>query len=127
MDWAQWASSLQGKLNKDVSTNITTQGKSYVSGLGFPSNRYIDLTLGASGSTYIAPANGYFVLSKNSTASGQYINISANKIIELIISTASGQGLEATLPVLKGVSATIGYGVGGTTNSFRFVYAEGDE
>lgn len=35
---------------------------SQVARMAMPSNKYIDLTLGASGSTYTAPANGYFQL-----------------------------------------------------------------
>lgn len=39
--------------------NTNTQGLEYLSGLGMPSSKYIDLTLGASGTTYTAPANGW--------------------------------------------------------------------
>ena len=36
--------------------------KSEISGWGMPSSRYINLTLGASGTVYTAPANGYFAV-----------------------------------------------------------------
>ena len=39
-------------------SNFSQAGRSYLSGFGMPSNKYINLTLGASGSTYTAPANG---------------------------------------------------------------------
>lgn len=60
MDWSAWASSLQGKANVDMD-NLSTAGKAEVAGLAMPSDKYIDLTLSASGSTYTAPANGLFV------------------------------------------------------------------
>lgn len=59
MDWSAWASSLQGKANVDMD-NLSTAGKAEVAGLAMPSDKYIDLTLSASGSTYTAPANGLF-------------------------------------------------------------------
>ena len=47
----------------DVDTsNISSIGKSNLIRLGMPSDNYIDLTLGASGANYKAPANGYFCL-----------------------------------------------------------------
>ena len=48
---------------------------SYIAHQAMPSNRYIDLTLGVSGTTYTAPADGYFTVNKSATASGEYINM----------------------------------------------------
>ena len=101
---------------------------STVSGLGMPSNKYIDLTLGASESTYTAPANGWYVVSKTSTASGQYMNMinTTNNISIETNATASGNWTRCYLPVKKGDNITIAYSVAGTTNYFRFIYAEGE-
>lgn len=93
---------------------------------GFPSNRYIDLTLGASGSRYTAPANGWVQFSKNPTASNQYIAIAANRISTTIWST-SAQAIRAYLPVRKGVSFMVDYTAAGTLEFFRFIYANGSE
>lgn len=92
------------------------------SGVGFPSNRYEDLTLGAAGTFYTAPANGYFDLRKGAS-SGQYIKL--NGWLESAVNS-SGQIISAFLPVRKGDRIEVFYTATGTTHIFRFVYAEGE-
>lgn len=95
---------------------------------GFPSNRYIDLELGASGSTYTAPANGYVFIGKLSTATGQNVNIySINPVTQASIcwSTNKDQALNAGISVKKGQKFICRYSAGGILLEFRFVYAEG--
>lgn len=105
---------------------------------GFPSNRYIDLELGASGSTYTAPANGWYYLQKLSGANNQFSVIFALKDGE-----TTGETLEAIeygaiewtplgnngnaimLKVPKGKKVVINYILTGATELFRFIYAEG--
>lgn len=99
------------------------------SGAGMPSNKYIDLTLGASGSTYTAPANGYVIIEKNSTATGQNVNIySTNPVIQASICWSSNrdQALNAGISVKKGQKFVCYYSAGGNLHQFRFVYAEGE-
>ncbi len=97
------------------------------SGFGFPSNRFEELELGASNTEYIAPANGYAYINKESSASGQYVNIyDGTAISRRSISSASGQRLIVAAPVLKGKKFKIDYSAAGTTHQFRFVYAEGE-
>lgn len=95
---------------------------------GFPSNRYIDLELGASGAEYTAPANGYVFIGKQSTATGQGVNIySINPVTQASIcwSINKGQALNAGISVKKGQKFTCHYSAGGILHEFRFVYAEG--
>ena len=114
-------------------SNFSQAGRSYLSGLGMPSSKYIDLTLGASGIQYTAPANGYFTLSKTSTGSAQYVVInkyydgSINKRVSNVsYSPGSGYGCIAWLPVKKGEVINISYTAAGSTDCFMFVYAEGE-
>lgn len=95
---------------------------------GFPSNRYIDLELGASGSTYTAPANGYVFIGKLSTATGQNVNIySINPVTQASMcwSTNKDQSLNAGISVKKGQKFICSYSADGILLEFRFVYAEG--
>lgn len=106
---------------------------------GFPSNRYIDLTLGASGSTYTAPANGWICVEKQANAANQYIsggepkpgqNGSAySERISYITSYSSLISLAPTIffPVRKGSTYFINYIAGGDTLIFRFIYANGSQ
>lgn len=102
---------------------------SWLSGLGMPSNRYIDLTLGASNGSYTAPANGYFVVAKKSGITGAYINAYNSSFTKYAISCSdrTNETLGFTLPVKKGDSVAIAYNATGATTSFKFVYAEGEK
>ena len=51
-----------------------------LSQLSMPSNKYIDLTLGASGTTYTAPANGYFFVEKISGASNEWLTLHSSGV-----------------------------------------------
>lgn len=91
-----------------------------------PSDKRIDLTLSASGSTYTAPANGWFSWSGIATATNGYIKM---------ITVNNGIGLETTQPVKdrgicghiqikKGETASLQYNAA-SFEYFRFIYAEG--
>ena len=103
------------------------------SGFGFPSNSYIDLELGATGTRYTAPANGWFMFGKTSTGTGQRLALfnkgldGATKNGIALYAHASGDVLFAYMPVIKGEVMETVYTMAGTTNYFRFIYAEGEE
>lgn len=98
------------------------------SGFGFPSSNYEDLELGASGTTYTAPANGYFYIDKLTSSTTQYVSIrNMTKNFGNIISTyASGGTIRLLVQFEKGDVASVTYNAGGTTNAFKFIYAEGE-
>ena len=107
-------------------SNFSQAGRSYLSGLSMPSSRYIDLTLGASGSTYTAPANGWFAVSKNALDVNQYLQIAGLAFLQTMYAVTAGARLDVCRPVRKGESVNIPYNASGTTNYFRFIYAEGE-
>lgn len=94
------------------------------------SDRYDDLELKASGSTYTAPANGWFWIQKLSSSTGQFLTPvikDSNGNIKYTLTsqpTAAGYDAEILAPVSKGDVISIGYSVGGATQSFRFIYAK---
>jgi hypothetical protein len=102
--------------------------KATVSGYAMPSNKYIDLTLGASGTDYTAPANGYFTINKTASATNQSLQVinKQNQMAMNVYSTSSSSVMRGFVPVLKGQKCRINYSLGGTTTLFRFVYAEGE-
>ena len=120
-----------GKLDLDAS-NLSTQGKSLVSGLGMPSSRYIDLTLGASGTYYTAPANGYIQLSIEHP-SGSWmncVNVSDGGNIWQPTTSNGACSSAIIIPVRKGLVWQINYSTVNTSVSwfrYRFVYAQGEE
>lgn len=91
-----------------------------------PSDRYVDLTLPADGNSITVPADGILYLSKNSDATGQRVRF-WNRTTSASISTWSSgvQNLEIIMSVSKGDTITVVYNAGGTTNAFKFIYANG--
>nr|DAM10459.1 MAG TPA: hypothetical protein [Caudoviricetes sp.] len=107
---------------------IDYSDKPEISGWSMPSNKYIDLTLGANEATYTAPANGWVALRKKATASGQYMAVGLNisNFNNSCFATASGQALSVITPVFKNAKIYVAYNLGGETLSFKFYYAEGE-
>jgi hypothetical protein len=109
---------------------VDRNDSSWIAQQAMPSGKYIDLSLGASGATYTAPANGWVIFRRTSNASGQFlqlVNESSGKLQHFIYSSAANQILGASIPVKKGDLVVIGYTVASTTNQiFRFIYAEGE-
>ena len=105
------------------------------SGAGMPSSKYIDLTLGASGSTYTAPANGWFSAFGISTAK----NTQTYNFIELRNHSTNitddsynniPNNLSACISARKNEVIGISYSnftlEGFNGYHFRFYYAEGE-
>ena len=115
-----------GKISNFYTKKIlTTVNKEDVVNLTMPSKKYIDLTLGTSGTNYIAPADGYFTINKGGS-DGEWIYL-LDTSTGLSISSLYPASLNARLfiPVAKGRSIQIQYTASGTTNHFRFIYANG--
>ena len=128
--WCECISVINSKFTlKTVFHALDYNDKSIISGWSMPSSRYIDLTLGASGSTYTAPANGYFLVYKQSTAINQYItmsNLGSGGLGFTHFSASSGNMLKSFLPVKNGQKIEITYTLDGAARKFRFIYAEGE-
>lgn len=93
------------------------------------SDKFDNLTLGASGEKYAAPANGWFVVNKRATGPQQYINIAKIDSVPMIGSfTAYASGVEcwSIQSVLKGAVVKVYYTCAGTLEWFRFIYAKGN-
>lgn len=93
---------------------------------GMPSGKYVDMTLGASLSSYVAPADGWVCLNRTSTGAGQFLTLASNSYIGFRNYVhASGHSPMVTIPVKKGETFTVEYTTAGTINRFRFIYANG--
>lgn len=137
--------SLNAKSVQDGSGNefLTSADKETImqqaSGAGMPSDRYIDLTLGASGSSYTAPANGYFTISKlTNTDKNQNMTLTntgkdgsftewGTHIINRCVNPVNGGAVSTFIPASKGDIVKVTYTAGGTLEGFRFIYAEGSK
>lgn len=116
---------------------ISGPSDEYMAHMAMPSNRYVDLTLGASGSSYTAPADGYVsFLQKINKATTQLsaFNIGVNGNVRPGFGcnrtgTTFGVGLvRGFIPVRKGDSFYVSYTLLDTSYDgaqLRFHYAEG--
>ena len=127
---AQFQAALTGKADVDLS-NVDATGTSNVAGWAMPSNVYDDLTLGASDTSYTMPANGWLLLDKTNGTADRYIlfRSSSVSIPGEYTCCAPGANTHLTLlmPVKKGDIVRVLYNATGTTNYFRFIYAEGSK
>lgn len=107
--------------------NVIDQNRSLIGSLSMPSQKYVDLTLGASGTTYTAPANGYVCISMKGNTNSYYLNIDTHDMYGYNqTGTIVGYSLTQTIPVAKGQSFEILY-YNMSLNFFRFIYTEGDK
>lgn len=106
-------------------SNVTNTGKSTSAGWAMPSATDISLTVGASGATYTAPANGYVYIEGNRTADFGYYKVSQNSHTLVMDSRLSNYTSGTFVPVLKG-SFTVEY-VSLTISNLKFIYAEGSK
>ena len=120
---------LNGKADINAS-NFTATGKSILSGLGMPSNKTVDLTVGASGARYTAPGNGYFSAYNANGTNGavRFVNITKGLGINSPATAGLSEGV-AFVPAETGDVIDMFYT--GTFNAtgngwFRFVYAKGE-
>ena len=97
-----------------------------VSGWAMPSTKQLSLTLGASGTSYSAPADGWFTVGKASGTSGAYFNL-VNETAGIGLTSDGYQTGNKLLfvPVSKGDVVKCTYTFSGSTSFFRFIYANG--
>ncbi len=115
---------LDNKAGTDL-TNITNTGKVLMSGMGMPSAKYVDLSLGANGASYTAPANGWFVIHTDNICCFRFYN--KTKDYGLTSYSKSGFAGDNTLIVNKGDVVIITYEGATSSNRLRFIYAKGSE
>lgn len=98
----------------------------YIAHQAMPSTLNINLTLGASGTEYIAPADGWFVVGKSSGTSGAFFNL-VNETAGIGLTSDGYQTGNKLLfvPVSKGNVVKCTYNFSGSTSFFRFIYANG--
>lgn len=125
----QIATDLNGKADVDL-TNVNNAGTSRSAGWAMPSDTYVDLTLGASGTTYTAPANGWFWVRHRTSSNGGGLTTDISKNNMFIYGTGRKTVANAVisdfLPVKKGAILTFYYDSGKDT-AIRFIYAQGSE
>lgn len=134
VDIDQIATDLNGKADVDgtnivsnfstsLVNNMSDTANIYMSGMSMPSDTAVTLSVGASGTQYTAPANGWFGFSCTVSNSG-FIGLYSQN---LGISSQHTGGNDVYMPVKKNKNVQISYGGNVSRFSLRFVYAQGSE
>lgn len=125
---------LQNSLNslQTLITNLTTTvntkvNKATATSASLPSTKNTALTLGASGTSYTAPADGWVVFQKYAGITAAYISLinSATGLIDEVANANASARCAVFMPVLKNNKFTANYSATGNTVLFKFVYAQG--
>ena len=95
------------------------------SSASMPSNRYINLALGASYANYTAPADGWFSINADASANNGQIYMGCVNQLRMSCSAPSQYGLACSIPVKRGEQLTIIYDNIQNANLI-FVYAQGN-
>lgn len=120
-----------GNVNENelyITDMATDEDTSYIAQQAMPSSKYVDLQLGASGTTYTAPANGWFTaVGASSTAGENWINLrnEVNQIGSQSYSSETNTELRVLCPVILGDTVKLYY-ANTNVHTFRFIYAQGD-
>ena len=130
---------INGKADVDLS-NVNNTGRARAAGWALPSETYVSLTLGASGSTYTAPANGWVQLTVTSDSSSAtslaYIAVIYDNqdgiCMKSFVPPNLSNAIDIYVPVSKGETFLVGYAAIETfgtheTDRFEFIYAVGSE
>ena len=128
IDIDEVATDLNGKADVDL-VNVNNAGTSLGASWSMPSNTYDELTLGASNSTYTAPANGWYFWLITAGGLSYYgiANITGSGMETGAVTTATNYGLRLYMPVSKGDIITTIYQLAPVGSVFRFIYAQGSE
>lgn len=106
-------------------SNLADDGKIVGAKMSMPSTTYESLTLGASGTEYTAPADGWYQINYNATANNSF----AGLVIDgkaFVINGTQQYNMPFMFPVQKGQKIKVNY-VNATAPLFRFIYAEGSK
>ena len=103
---------------------LTIRDKQTLTNLSMPSNNVVNLTLGASGSSYTMPATGWLKIDKSANDQ-EYLFVGTSNGPGFTLSASGVQGLCATIPVKRNDIVLINYNASRKTNYFMFIYAEG--
>ena len=125
--WDEFVGNLDTKLNFDLA-NISASGKSLVSSFASPSTTFVPWTLGAAGTTYVAPANGHMVIYMMMNANGGGLFL-YNNTTQLAVGYGGhnpNTGVCYCLRASRGDILAVDYSGYSSLSRFGFVYDKGE-
>lgn len=114
---------------KSVFQAVDRNDTEWASTVGKPSDRYVNLSIQASGTQYTAPANGWLQISGKATQNGGYVILdNPQKFVSYMATNSIGNYDRGFIPVSKGNKITLLYGNYEIESEFfKFIYDEGSK
>ena len=105
---------------------VTNNDKSFIASQMFPGTKNFQLAIGADGTTYTAPADGYFAFYHAAPGNSVRIMTKSTGIFPMASAyTITGQANGCSCPVSKGESIVLSYSGNASNVHGIFVYAKG--
>lgn len=116
-----------GKIEEQIASLIPNNS-SLIANYAMPSSKYINLTFGASGTKYTAPANGWVYIQVTGTSTAYNLGVSVGDSLMGFGQTGTFNGYDIgyTIPVAKGMTFGITY-ANVSKKFFKFIYAQDSE
>lgn len=121
-------------MGKHVFQALDYNDTSLMSQAHMPSDKYVDVSLGSSGTTYTVKNNGYFFIRTVANQGDGWITMCTDNDSAFGQTTrfVSGNDVRMLIPVQSGTFiqlyySNLGNGTGGQANIFRFIYTQGVE
>ena len=109
------------------SVSVLKRSDSYdIAEWAMPSSKYIDLTLGANGSQYIAPATGWIFVQFLNADYVQLYNASCAELYSTAVRKDNYSAIGCYIPVKRGDLVVLYYNNLVESRYFRFIYAKGE-
>lgn len=120
------------KITEGLTTKTNAAQAAHAS---MPSDKYVDLTLGATGTSYTAPADGWVVFTRSANTASKYIGLEDTYGVrwQMCWSPTNSTTLSVFMPVKKGATFKAVYtaeakaSAGNSSTGLRFYYATGTE
>ena len=121
---------ITGFTSKNAFHAVDYSDTEYIAHQAMPSTKYIDLTLGSSGTVYTAPADGYVAIRQYfaSENSSNFVGIyHYDASIDIMQSRPAQSDVATFMPIKKGQRFRVYYNniTPNVASYFRFVFAEG--
>ena len=110
---------------EETLASLIPDNSSLISSYGMPSNKYVDLTWGASLSEYTAPANGWVFASRGCSSGTKHVRILQDYLSATCLCVPSLYA-NVIMPICKGQKFKVEY-TAEVAGVFRFIYAKGSE
>lgn len=129
VDIDEIATDLNGKADVDL-TNVNNSGTSLGAGWAMPSGKHTTLTVGASGTSYTAPANGWFYINVGFTNTSGTVRLNSPTLSirgNANAGAATSTPVSVYMPISKNQKAVVEYANVKTFYTFAFFAAVGSE